>query len=192
MQSGVVCLLQSGVVCCRTVLFVCCRAVLFVAERCSLSLAGGAVRAMKILGLERDNTTLLSTPDPQGWHYSASFELYPFHEGKDRAVYKGVSGSPSLIHSLCVCVRACVCVCEPACVCVCACVRLSLSLIHTDNEPIFFSFLKLLVTDISTWYGATNCQCVVDETSHKILTLTSSPSPLLVLTNSLVPSSRPD
>ena len=48
---------------------------------------------MKILGLERDNTTLLSTPDPQGWHYSASFELYPFHEGKDRAVYK-----LSLIH----------------------------------------------------------------------------------------------
>ena len=102
------------------------------------------MRAMKILGLERDNTTLLSTPDPQGWHYSASFELYPFHEGKDRAVYKGVSGSPSLTRSLCVCVcvcvRACACVraCVRVCVCVCtrtrvcvracACVRASLSL----------------------------------------------------------------
>ncbi|XP_076449221.1 uncharacterized protein LOC143285703 [Babylonia areolata] len=45
---------------------------------------------MKVMGLERDNTTLPSTPDPRGWRYSASFELYPFHEGKDRAVYKGL------------------------------------------------------------------------------------------------------
>lgn len=46
---------------------------------------------MKVLGLERDNTTLLSTTtDPCGFAYSASFELYPFHEGHDRAVYKGI------------------------------------------------------------------------------------------------------
>nr|KAG5712616.1 hypothetical protein BaRGS_029671 [Batillaria attramentaria] len=45
---------------------------------------------MKVLGLERDNTTLLSTTDPWGHAYSASFELYPFHEGRDRAVYKGI------------------------------------------------------------------------------------------------------
>ncbi|KAL8570108.1 hypothetical protein ACOMHN_033787 [Nucella lapillus] len=45
---------------------------------------------MKVMGLERDNTTLPASSDPCGWRYSASFELYPFHEGKDRAVYKGI------------------------------------------------------------------------------------------------------
>lgn len=45
---------------------------------------------MKVLGFERDNTTQLSTADPSGFPYSASFELYPFHEGRDYAVYKGI------------------------------------------------------------------------------------------------------
>jgi hypothetical protein len=51
---------------------------------------------MKILGVvERDTTTLTATPDPWGWAYSASFEFYPFHEGKDVAVYKGKGDKPS-------------------------------------------------------------------------------------------------
>ena len=40
--------------------------------------------------IECDNTTFQSSPDHHGNTYRASFELYPFYEGTEYAVYKGM------------------------------------------------------------------------------------------------------
>ncbi|KAK6185282.1 hypothetical protein SNE40_007550 [Patella caerulea] len=45
---------------------------------------------MKIFGFERDNQTLSCAAEDYENAYTASFELYPFHEGKEYAVYQGL------------------------------------------------------------------------------------------------------
>ncbi|XP_041376469.1 alpha-protein kinase vwkA-like [Gigantopelta aegis] len=46
--------------------------------------------AIDMFYFERDNTTFQSSPDYHGNTYRASFELYPFNEGIEYAVYKGM------------------------------------------------------------------------------------------------------
>ncbi|ESO81959.1 hypothetical protein LOTGIDRAFT_170495 [Lottia gigantea] len=47
-------------------------------------------KKMKIFGFERDNQTLSCSAENLEDVYTSSFELYPFHEGKEFAVYKGL------------------------------------------------------------------------------------------------------
>ncbi|CAL1532541.1 unnamed protein product [Lymnaea stagnalis] len=61
---------------------------------------------MRILCFERDNLTQLTDPDFNCDMYTASFELFPFHEGSTYSVYKGlINGKGPLRGQLCV-VRA--------------------------------------------------------------------------------------
>ncbi|XP_071091165.1 uncharacterized protein [Haliotis cracherodii] len=63
---------------------------------------------MKILCLERDNTTFQSLDDGAGNSYRSSFELFPFHEGKDHAVYKGMLNGTGPKRGMFCAVKACV------------------------------------------------------------------------------------